>query len=328
VQQLPTHPLRMHITGAQRRLLLSPLRHLRPWRLLLGTLVVAEPSIGPEKREGNAVCWDGNFNYHRCCVVQMPECWDDLHDYDACCLEATSHIPIPRACYMAVTSHMIIHGFEITGLEERPQLSALLFNHGQMAMDNIAWALPEEGQSTAPVEAMDIGVGLGAVGVFVHRHYGGRVRFMYVDRSEHDPEGMAPISTGEQPGYGSTHPFYGNLGCTKELSRLSGLADVTLLNLEQDASGLASLESDSADLVYSIASWGYHYPVALHLKEVVRILRPDGVLIITLRSGEPASEGLSALYDAGFTCTSRKWVELKGDTTRCTRELSRFHQPL
>jgi len=302
--------------------MLPSLRRRQPLHLLLGMLVASEKLLGPHHRGGNAVCWDGNFNYHRCCVVQMPECWDDLHDYDACCLDTTSHIPIPRVCYRAVTSHMVIHGFDITGLEERPQLSALLFSHGRMAMDNIAWALPQDEYVSAPLQALDIGVGLGALGVLVNRHYGGRVRFTYVDRSEHDPEGMAPISIGEQSGYGSTHPFYGNLGCTKELSRLSGLADVRTLELERDASGLARLESDSADLVYSIASWGYHYPVAMHMTEVGRILRPNGVLIITLRSGEPASEGLKALHDAGFICTSRNWAELRGETARCRREQS------
>lgn len=178
-------------------------------------------------------------------------------------------------------------------------MSKILFGHAEGTWQRASWAFRSlrYWRYAGNLTVLDLGTGMGAINIVLHRHYVGLARFIYLDRSEFDRDGMISISTGEQPGFGVCHPFYGHLTCARDIAILNGVNDVQTLELTRESDGLWQLSSGSVDIVHSIASWGYHYPIALHLEQVKHILRRGGVLVVTLRFG---TKGLKALTRGGF----------------------------
>lgn len=58
----------------------------------------------------------------------------------------------------------------------------------------------------------------------------------------------------------------------------------------------------AADLVLSSRSWGHHYPVAVYVHQVKRILNPGGRLVLDIRNG---TDGVETLERAGFKMIDR-----------------------
>lgn len=52
------------------------------------------------------------------------------------------------------------------------------------------------------------------------------------------------------------------------------------------------------DVVMSVISWGFHYPVDAYLRRAYDLLRPDGVAIIDVRSGTDGVDKLRATFGA------------------------------
>ena len=60
---------------------------------------------------------------------------------------------------------------------------------------------------------------------------------------------------------------------------------------------VAALEK--VDIVMSLLSWGFHYPIEVYSSTVRQLLKPGGRLILTIRAGK----GLELkLERAGFSC--------------------------
>lgn len=103
-------------------------------------------------------------------------------------------------------------------------------------------------------EIVDVGCGVGAIGLLVWDHYDRRkkIDFYRIDKNE----------VGENRIY------------------LLPAADDFRLNIE------------NAELVISLYSWGFHYPVSTYLEAVFKTLKMGGRLILDVRSG---SDGVKAI---------------------------------
>ena len=53
---------------------------------------------------------------------------------------------------------------------------------------------------------------------------------------------------------------------------------------------------EALDLVISLISWGFHYPVAVYADQVREILRPGGRVILDVRKGTDGREQLEARF--------------------------------
>jgi len=60
------------------------------------------------------------------------------------------------------------------------------------------------------------------------------------------------------------------------------------------------------DLVISLISWGFHYPVSIYIDQVHDLLKPDGVLIIDVRKGSGGKDMLKNKFGNIEVITDRQ----------------------
>lgn len=136
---------------------------------------------------------------------------------------------------------------------------------------------------------LDVGCGLGGIDVLLHEHYGraSDLRFYLLDKTQRDEH--------IDYGYRDEGDFYNSLAMTKAVLKASGVPEQSLVTLEaQDDAGIPL--SEPVDLVISLISWGFHYPVATYLDRTHELLRPGGRLILDVRKGTGGLEAIRAKY--------------------------------
>lgn len=112
---------------------------------------------------------------------------------------------------------------------------------------------------------LEIGCGVGALNVFLQKHYpAAEVWLLDGDK----------ISNAGGAGYSSNPDVYNSRAITEKLLAANGCKVDRWLDI-------GTKEQLDADLIVSLASWGYHYPLSTY--------RTSGLHIVDLRRGpEPA----------------------------------------
>lgn len=161
--------------------------------------------------------------------------------------------------------------------------------------------LPADG--VEPVSLMDIGCGLGLYNTFVLRRYryNPLSRLYLVDKSTEQIEEKG-FSHGKFHQNLKSFPFYTSLECAAQILMDNGGHEDIVQPITANISNIKMLTSHSIDVVYSLLSWGFHYPASTYAAEVFRLLKPSGFLLIHLR--KPVQSKLEELTQVGFKCKS------------------------
>jgi len=133
---------------------------------------------------------------------------------------------------------------------------------------------------------LDIGCGVAGIDVFIQRHYNNHnISFYLLDKT----------STERQVYYGFKQKgaFYNSLPVAKDLLCLNGAPESNIELLEATDTNDINLTAQ-LDLVISLVSWGFHYPVPTYLETVYELLSEGGKLIIDVRK---ETGGLELLKD-------------------------------
>jgi SAM-dependent methyltransferase len=122
---------------------------------------------------------------------------------------------------------------------------------------------------------MDIGCGIGGVDVFLYQHYAASHPHLYlVDRSELD-EGIYYL-------FQDKGAFYNSLRLTRDFVTMNGVADESVTTL--DVGPTCELPAtQKLDLVISLISWGFHYPVEIYLEQLIPRLAAGALVILDVR---------------------------------------------
>ena len=163
----------------------------------------------------------------------------------------------------------------------------------------------------ASVRVVDIGAGLGMYHIFLRQLLRSRGKLSHHYVFDRDATGSV---IGLHAGFHSstgTFPFYSSLACATDIAHASGFRkdEWSAINASRDA--LLGLGEGSVDIVISLVSWGFHYPVNTYAEEVKAILKPrTGRLIITpkLATGQHRS-----LIRAGFNCSYHPCIGRRRD---------------
>lgn len=132
--------------------------------------------------------------------------------------------------------------------------------------------------------SLDIGCGVAGIDVCIDRHYRGAAELSLLDKTSIEPA----VYYGFKP----KGAFYNSLLIAQSLLVQNGIPSTRIKLLE--ATDDSRIDAPGPfDLVVSLISWGYHYPVSTYLTPVRERLARDGVLILDVRDG---TDGLDILH--------------------------------
>ena len=138
---------------------------------------------------------------------------------------------------------------------------------------------------------LDIGCGVAGIDVFLQRHYqAGQPRFFLLDKSQ--------VEANVHYGFRQRGAFYNSLDVAKAVLVGNGVAadKVSVLEATDD---YALQVPQPVDLVISLISWGFHYPVETYVKTVHELLAEQGRLILDVRK---ETDGMACLNDWFSEC--------------------------
>ena len=136
--------------------------------------------------------------------------------------------------------------------------------------------LPENVSNT-----LDIGCGIGAINVMIFDHYKHQSPNIHL---------LDKTSVDEKIHYflEKSASFYNSLELSKKFLSNEGVPQKLIHLHEVDG----SLPQGSYDIILSLISWGFHYPISVYLEDSYDKLKDGGVLILDVRK---ESDGLNEL---------------------------------
>jgi SAM-dependent methyltransferase len=131
---------------------------------------------------------------------------------------------------------------------------------------------------------LDIGCGVAGIDVALNQHYSVKPpHFHLLDKST--------VSEKVYYDFHAAGAYYNSLAAAKSLLLSNGVASTAVTCLEATPESSIAI-TRPIDLIISLISWGFHYPVSTYLSEVARVLAPAGSLIMDVRSGSDGMEEL------------------------------------
>jgi 16S rRNA G1207 methylase RsmC len=149
---------------------------------------------------------------------------------------------------------------------------------------DIKYSLPSKAKNL-----LDIGCGIGGINIFLSQHYNSPETEHYcLDKTQTDTIYY---------GFKQRAAFYNSLECTKEFLLLNGIKNIHLL----PANEKNTIETkEKFDLILSLISWGFHYPIETYLDQAYSLLNSGGHLIIDIRKNT-----------SGLTTIKERFINIK-----------------
>jgi len=200
--------------------------------------------------------------------------------------EALTYVLFQRTKYLKITKTAAfrflnlfnrLHPFSlygaVVGLEAKIRSEALksLFEEGlREDYEIIKDYLPKDCSSI-----LDIGCGVAGIDCFLENHYRGTgVDFVLLDKSKVEKKVFYS--------YRQKGAFYNSLAVARQMLMDNGI-DADRIRLVEVHEGTNPEIRDNVDLIISLLSWGFHYPLEIYLDMVVEKLSKNGTLILDIR---------------------------------------------
>ena len=154
-----------------------------------------------------------------------------------------------------------------------------------------------------PRRILDIGCGFALYDIFLLKHYGyppDMHLYLFDKTTDLEKEKAEGFKGGGFRKEGIS--FYTNLECASDILVSNGADRNNIHSVIATENALSQLETSSFDLVFSLLSYGHHYPVSTYLKKIKLLLVQGGVLILDLRVIDGVTQGLRELQRNGFSC--------------------------
>lgn len=120
---------------------------------------------------------------------------------------------------------------------------------------------------------LDVGCGMAGIDLFLYYHY----RKLKPNLFLLDKEGTSEIFYG----FKREAAFYNSFKLVTEFLQINGVPRDKIHTIDVSADPFPI--NRTFDLVVSLISWGFHYPVSTYIKNVCNAMSSNGVLIIDIR---------------------------------------------
>lgn len=125
-------------------------------------------------------------------------------------------------------------------------------------------------------KVLDIGCGIAGIDFFLFGHYGeSHMDFFLLDKDD--------VNKRIYYGFRATGAFYNSLAVSKTMLNKNGipLDNIHLISATTDNN--INVKNAKVELIVSLLSWGYHYPVTTYLDQAFMVLKPGGAMILDVR---------------------------------------------
>ena len=129
---------------------------------------------------------------------------------------------------------------------------------------------------TQPHAILDVGCGIAGIDVLLYQHFQTPLTLYLLDKST--------VDASIHYGFASSGSFYNSLTAAKQLLVQNGVPAAQIHLLEATSDNQIAI-TEPLDMIISLISWGFHYPVATYLEPAFQLLKPGGRLIIDVRQG-------------------------------------------
>lgn len=150
---------------------------------------------------------------------------------------------------------------------------------------------------------LDIGCGIAGIDIFLNQHYLNRgVEFYLLDKSE--------VEDSIYYMYEKNGAFYNSLNTAKTTLVMNGVEKNNVHLVEATEKNDIDIDND-VDLVLSLISWGFHYPVSVYLEKVHNILNEGGALILDIRKNTDGLDLLTQKFsDSKIILETSKYIRV------------------
>jgi SAM-dependent methyltransferase len=147
---------------------------------------------------------------------------------------------------------------------------------------------------------LDIGSGIAGINAFINKHYNNKIDIYLLDKTQTDERVYYY--------YHERGSVYNSLTLAKELLKQNGV-DESRIHTQEATDDNQILIDTTFDIVVSLISWGFHYPVTTYLDVVYQKLKPKGVLIIDIRKETGGEKELKGKFGNATVIfeTSKYW---------------------
>lgn len=201
-------------------------------------------------------------------------------------LQRTHYIKLQRNFIIKVIKKLLPHKYSYTAfiyLEILLRNSAIKNDYiadMEAEYSDIKNYLPENA-----INILDIGCGIGGINVFLSKHYNSpETTFYCLDKTKTD---------NIYYGFKEKAAFYNSLDVAKEFLSLNGIKKVYTLSANDNN----TIEiNEKFDLILSLISWGFHYPVETYLFQAYTRLREGGHMIIDVRKNTIGLDKIKSVF--------------------------------
>ena len=140
------------------------------------------------------------------------------------------------------------------------------------------------------LNVMDIGCGLGLINIFINKAYSGRANFYLLDKNRVDKK--------IKYGFSKNYESYNSLTETKNILIHNGLSEKNI-NIYDVEKGVHI--NKKIDLVISLKSMGYHYPLECYLKLFSTCCDRETIFIFDISEGDGNIDLLKKYFEKVHT---------------------------
>ncbi len=148
--------------------------------------------------------------------------------------------------------------------------------------ENIKKHLPQKCNNV-----LDIGCGIGVINAFINNHYEHDPVFHLLDKSQVEDNIFYLFN--------DKGAFYNSLELARTTLVSNGIVEQNIVLCEANDKNEIPVQ-EKMDLIISLISWGFHYPLSTYLNQAYDALTEEGTLILDVRKGEGAEDALRAKF--------------------------------
>lgn len=129
---------------------------------------------------------------------------------------------------------------------------------------------------------LDIGCGIGGIDVLLSKYYNNPKLYLLDSNFR---------SSDIHYGYTNKESYYNSFLATRDMMVANGIFNYHILNLNTEIT-----EVRHVNIIISLLSCGYHYPVETYLEDIKNTLTYDGILILDIRENTDGIEKVKKYF--------------------------------